>query len=140
MDADADAAESDDELVLGAETIVPELAVAATPAPAAKPFAPAVAARTAPAATPRPTFSDAATAPAATAGATPPMEGGRRRWLAPGSETPEPAAAPAPRVKLGGTLFERMSNAARGAQREESEGEEPPALDIPRFLHRQNNQ
>ena len=69
------------------------------------------------------------------------MDGGRRRWLAPGSEAAEPAPAPAPRVKLGGTLFERMSNAARGAQREDAaEGEEPPALDIPRFLHRQNNQ
>ena len=63
----------------------------------------------------------------------------RRRWLAPGTETEPEAVAPAPRVKLGGTLFERMSNAARGAQREESETEREP-VDVPRFLHRQNNQ
>ena len=48
-------------------------------------------------------------------------------------------AQPTPRVKLGGTLFERMSNAARGAQRDDSDtgGE---AVDIPRFLHKQGNQ
>jgi cell division protein FtsZ len=44
-------------------------------------------------------------------------------------------------VKLGGTLFERMSNAARGAQRDENaQGGSDSSLDIPRFLHRQNNQ
>jgi cell division protein FtsZ len=54
--------------------------------------------------------------------------------------------------KTGGTLFERMSNIARGAakaQVEESQEEEAPRmrtgttrdpLDIPRFLNRQNNQ
>ncbi len=62
-----------------------------------------------------------------------------RRWLSPGADAEEPAA-PAPRVKLGGTLFERMQNATRGAQRpEEGEGGKD-SLDIPRFLHRQNNQ
>jgi cell division protein FtsZ len=85
---------------------------------------------------PEPTYDDAPAAPAPAAD-----EGGaRRRWLSPGSEAaPEPA--PAPRVKLGGTLFERMSNAARGAQREDAEpGDSAEPLDIPRFLHRQNNQ
>jgi cell division protein FtsZ len=69
----------------------------------------------------------------------------RRRWLSAGSaaeEAPEPAKepAPAPRVKLGGTLFERMSNVTRGAARDEGAGEDKEPLDIPRFLHRQNNQ
>jgi cell division protein FtsZ len=46
----------------------------------------------------------------------------------------------------GGTLFERMSNIARGAAQAESESGEPmpsfrrEPLDIPRFLNRQNNQ
>ena len=73
----------------------------------------------------------------------------RRRWLSPGAPTeaaaPPPAgeasepAPPAPRVKLGGTLFERMSSVTRGAAKEEEPGDKDP-LDIPRFLHRQNNQ
>ena len=53
--------------------------------------------------------------------------------------------APAPTAS-GGTLFERMSNIARGAAKAQVD-EEPPApsrtrdpLDIPRFLGRQNNQ
>jgi len=79
----------------------------------------------------------------------------RRRWLSPGAAAgaaaPAPAAteeeapaepsepaAPAPRVKLGGTLFERMSSVSRGAAREEEPEKDP--VDIPRFLHRQNNQ
>jgi len=51
-----------------------------------------------------------------------------------------PAEA-APRVALGGgTLFERMSNIARGnAKADHEEGKADP-LDIPRFLNRQNNQ
>ena len=119
----ADAA--DEELVLGAETIV---------------------------STPPRTFDDGAfgTSTAATPPATPPTfgtaapaagtpEGGRRRWIAPGTEAPAAEPAPTPRVKLGGTLFERMSNAARGTAREEDAPEDPP-LDIPRFLNRQNNQ
>ena len=49
-----------------------------------------------------------------------------------------------PRRPRGGTLFERMSNIARGAakaQIDENDGDygaEP--IDIPRFLNRQNNQ
>ena len=60
-----------------------------------------------------------------------------RRFL---SDEPEAAPAPAPRVKLGGTLFERMQNATRGAARpgEDEAGRE--AGDLPRFLNRQNNQ
>ena len=54
-----------------------------------------------------------------------------------------PAAAPA---TSGGTLFERMSNIARGApkaQIDEEDSAEPgfkQPIDIPRFLNRQNNQ
>jgi cell division protein FtsZ len=54
---------------------------------------------------------------------------------------------PAPKVAAGGgTLFERMSNIARGAAQAESGHAEPmpsfrrEPLDIPRFLNRQNNQ
>jgi len=44
-----------------------------------------------------------------------------------------------------GTLFERMSNIARGAAKAQAEDEEAPTyrrepIDIPRFLNRQNNQ
>ena len=44
-----------------------------------------------------------------------------------------------------GTLFERMSNIARGAAQAQVEDEPAPGfrrepLDIPRFLNRQNNQ
>ena len=70
----------------------------------------------------------------------------RRRWLSPGApvaeEAPAPASEPipaAPRVKLGGTLFERMSSVSRGAARED-EPSDKDSVDIPRFLHRQNNQ
>ena len=56
----------------------------------------------------------------------------------PASDEDKPRLAPG-----GGTLFERMSNIARGAAQAESEDaptfrREP--LDIPRFLNRQNNQ
>jgi cell division protein FtsZ len=44
----------------------------------------------------------------------------------------------------GGTLFERMSNIARGAPKAQIDEEEPSykrdPIDIPRFLNRQNNQ
>jgi len=44
----------------------------------------------------------------------------------------------------GGTLFERMSNIARGAPKAQIEDEDPDysrdPIDIPRFLNRQNNQ
>jgi cell division protein FtsZ len=78
---------------------------------------------------------------------TPPA--GRRSWLS-ADEGEAPAAAPAPAApktaREGGTLFERMSNIARGAAKAQVEEEGPrmrPArdpLDIPRFLNRQNNQ
>ena len=113
-----------DELVLGAETQLTGAAAAAfDEAPAPAPLAAPVV--------------DAPQAPQ------------RRRWLSPGAAqvedtpeaAPEPAPAPAPRVKLGGTLFERMSSVSRGAAREDDAGDgAKDALDIPRFLHRQNNQ
>ena len=56
--------------------------------------------------------------------------------------------AEAPAASGGGTLFERMSNIARGApnaQLDSAEDEAKPGfkrdpIDIPRFLNRQNNQ
>jgi len=56
--------------------------------------------------------------------------------------TTDDAAKPAPAP---GTLFERMSNIARGASQAKIEDEPAPSfrrepLDIPRFLNRQNNQ
>jgi cell division protein FtsZ len=121
-----------DELVLGADAVVTPPPVARTaPVQPAAPVPQPVAPRMAPA------------APAAQPGVPTPAadEGGmRRRWIAPGAEAPSPVEpTPGPRVKLGGTLFERMSNAARGAPRDEEEKPAEP-LDIPRFLHRQNNQ
>ena len=60
-----------------------------------------------------------------------------------GDEEPETDSQP----KLqSGTLFERMSNIARGAAKAQVEEEPQPvrpardAVDIPRFLNRQNNQ
>ena len=72
---------------------------------------------------------------------TPSLGGLRSRWLGGGAKAEPAAADPAPggpRVKLGGTLFERMSNVTRGAKDEDDGGSDAP--DIPRFLHRQNNQ
>jgi cell division protein FtsZ len=70
---------------------------------------------------------------------------GRRSWLTRDDDGAAEASAPAPRE--GGTLFERMSNIARGAAKAQVEDEEGPRLkpardplDIPRFLNRQNNQ
>ncbi|MHA6722323.1 cell division protein FtsZ [Sphingomonas sp. RS2018] len=60
----------------------------------------------------------------------------RRRWLT-GSSEDEAPAEPAPKVRTGGTLFERMSG--RVARGDEAPADKEP-LDIPRFLHRQNNQ
>jgi cell division protein FtsZ len=80
------------------------------------------------------TFSDDAY------GAPQPQPAETNRWrIAPGSEADATGAKPAPRVKLGGTLFERMS-AARTAQREERDGSGDGAVDIPTFLHKQGNQ
>ncbi|MEA3050509.1 MAG: cell division protein FtsZ, partial [Sphingomonadales bacterium] len=70
---------------------------------------------------------------------------GTRSWIT-GEEGAAQAAAPKA-GREGGTLFERMSNIARGAAKAQVE-EEPEApsrlrrdpLDIPRFLGRQNNQ
>jgi cell division protein FtsZ len=66
---------------------------------------------------------------------------GTRSWLA------AQDSAPAPVARSGGTLFERMSNIARGAAKAQVEEEAAPVargnrdpLDIPRFLNRQNNQ
>jgi len=56
-------------------------------------------------------------------------------------EDDDEAAQPA---ATGGTLFERMSNIARGAPKAQIDEEEPgyrhEPIDIPRFLNRQNNQ
>ncbi|TPG54989.1 cell division protein FtsZ [Sphingomonas glacialis] len=125
-------AAEEDELVLGSETVVAPEAAAPAPAPVK-------------------TFDDTAPAPSAPAADDTPAEAPtRRRWLSPGAPVAEeaPAAptaapepvAPAPRVKLGGTLFERMSSVSRGAARDEEPAADKDPLDIPRFLHRQNNQ
>ena len=60
---------------------------------------------------------------------------GNRRWVA----EPEPARRPS---TAGATLFERMSNIARGAAKAQVEPEEgaTDSADIPRFLNRQSNQ
>jgi cell division protein FtsZ len=68
----------------------------------------------------------------------PKTSSGTRPWL----QEPVPAARAA---REGGTLFERMSNIARGAAKaqvdeEEAGRTERDPLDIPRFLNRQNNQ
>ncbi len=57
----------------------------------------------------------------------------------------EPVEEAKPAAAAGGTLFERMSNIARGAAQAKVEDEPVPGfrrepLDIPRFLNRQNNQ
>jgi cell division protein FtsZ len=73
------------------------------------------------------------------------------RWLAVEPEAepvaeaepePEPVAEePKPAMAGGGTLFERMSNIARGAAKVDPDTEaKSDPLDIPRFLNRQNNQ
>ncbi|MFZ5705643.1 MAG: cell division protein FtsZ [Pseudomonadota bacterium] len=61
-------------------------------------------------------------------------EDGARRWAA----EPEPARRPS---STGATLFERMSNIARGAAKAQVEGDEPAGNGtVPRFLNRQSNQ
>ena len=66
------------------------------------------------------------------------------KWIAEEeAETATPADKPA---RSGGTLFERMSNIARGAakvdgdKKKAASGGDRDSLDIPRFLNRQNNQ
>ncbi|AJP72048.1 cell division protein FtsZ [Sphingomonas hengshuiensis] len=78
-------------------------------------------------------------APAAPEPAAPPAPeyGSRRRWLTGGED--EPAAPEAkPARRSGGTLFERMASASRGAAKSDDDDKDP--LDIPRFLRSQNNQ
>ncbi len=58
-------------------------------------------------------------------------------WLKP--EAAEPTGE-VRTVPGGGTLFERMSNIARGTAKTEATDETKDPLDIPRFLNRQNNQ
>ncbi|RXD02525.1 cell division protein FtsZ [Sphingomonas sp. UV9] len=128
---------SNDELVLSTETIVPQ----ASPAPIVpaqrtygdEPYGRGPIARPAPASSVPPARAPVATAipvptPAADEG------GARRHWLAPGAEAAPEGVPAAPRVKLGGTLFERMSNAARGGTKED--GVDGVDLPVPRFLHR----
>ncbi len=55
------------------------------------------------------------------------------------------SSEPPKMARESGTLFERMSNIARGAAKAQAEDEEAPdyrrePIDIPRFLNRQNNQ
>ena len=67
---------------------------------------------------------------------------GTRRWLAGAAD--DGGTRPARPAREGGTLFERMSNIARGAAKAEVEdaapAPSPDGLDLPRFLNRQNNQ
>ena len=124
QDADTGGEDDGDELLLGSETMMPrDSAPAPAPAPQ-QPEAPAAppAAREEPA-QPSPEF------------------GTRRRWLTDSDEAPAAAPTPAPAKparKLGGTLFERMASATRPQAADDDEDKDP--LDIPRFLHRQNNQ
>jgi cell division protein FtsZ len=66
------------------------------------------------------------------------------KWIA--EEDAAEAAPAAKPARAGGTLFERMSNIARGAAKVDGEdkkaasGGDRDSLDIPRFLNRQNNQ
>jgi len=56
---------------------------------------------------------------------------------------PAPVPAPEPQKVAGGTLFERMSQLARGNTRTDDEDEGEGArsdFEVPRFLNRQNNQ
>jgi cell division protein FtsZ len=80
--------------------------------------------------------AEAAPAPAISFDDTVPTVGSR--WLAP---DPAPVVEDVkPATPGGGTLFERMSNIARGAAKVEPDTEAKDPLDIPRFLNRQNNQ
>jgi cell division protein FtsZ len=61
------------------------------------------------------------------------------------AEGHEGVAAPKPAATQSGTLFERMSNIARGAPKAQIDDEQGTSfrqepVDIPRFLNRQNNQ
>ncbi len=71
---------------------------------------------------------------------TPLIPGRRRSFLSGGGED----EAPAQRSSGGSTLFERMANLSRGAksadEKDEDGGDDSSAINIPRFLGRQNNQ
>ena len=112
----------------------------------------------APATTPAPApKQEAPTAPEATAEAEAPAEPEGDELLldaddiltspvggAPIAPPTDEDEAEAPSAGAGGTLFERMSNIARGAPKaqidEESSDYRRDPIDIPRFLNRQNNQ
>jgi len=137
------------------EAAAPAVAVA-TPAPVTAPVIEPAAAPVAAApqvAAPIATFTDdelvldsasMVEAPvAAEAAPAPAPEIAAPRWTKPIGETDARTADAAPRVvQGGGTLFERMSNIARGNAKADlfEGGEKADPLDIPRFLNRQNNQ
>ena len=69
---------------------------------------------------------------------------GAHKWVASDEKADKDEPAKPARAS-GGTLFERMSNIARGAAKVEGEGKKAASgggdsLDIPTFLNRQNNQ
>ncbi|WHU04474.1 MULTISPECIES: cell division protein FtsZ [unclassified Sphingomonas] len=97
-----DDGKDEDELVLGADSLVPEAPVAPIDEPAATPTT-------------------------------------RRRWLTGGDEEEASPLVEKPAKKSGGTLFERMAMASRGASKSDDDADKDP-LDIPRFLRSQNNQ
>jgi cell division protein FtsZ len=133
--ATGDAGEGGDELLLDAGAMVPDEGAPAPTAAAVPPAAPRTFVDEEVASDEPPVFGEREDTPA------PSLGGIRSRWLSGGAKaepTPEPAPG-GPRVKLGGTLFERMSNVTRSAARDEDE-DDKGAPDIPRFLHRQNNQ
>ncbi|WP_288115471.1 cell division protein FtsZ [Novosphingobium sp.] len=133
----------------------PPAAPVATPAPAAAPAEPAPAVFTPPA---EPVAEPLDLTPADEAQPFVPDVPAADELLlggmeAPAESAPEPEPAPRmPRLGLGdepqaskpssgSTLFERMANLSRGGRSEDQgDAEEGAALNIPRFLNRQNNQ
>lgn len=131
------------------------------------PFAPAPVAAPAPQAAPQPSWTPAAeqVQPVQAADPEPDMldlteqqeEPATDELLLGGDDAPvtaEAAPEPAPAMPRlgrgaetapakpagGSTLFERMANLSRGSRDDEDEGDDGSALNIPRFLGRQNNQ
>jgi cell division protein FtsZ len=70
------------------------------------------------------------------------LGGGRRRGILGGGEGGGGASDGGGAANAGSTLFERMANLSRSTAREDEDddGDDGPALSIPRFLGRQNNQ